>query len=143
MGDVHEQRLRDMESRFRELELKLGKFWTFIRELATAFWGDDTTRDNGVRSDVRKLQQVTAELEASILEDRKERQHYTDVTRRETCEGLKELARRDAGQAESAEGDVNVKVARIQSGPQTLAALVSMLGPLLMFIIFLLDRKAP
>ncbi len=27
---------------------------TFLAELATAFWGDDKTRDNGVRSQVRE-----------------------------------------------------------------------------------------
>ena len=27
---------------------------TFVAELATAFWGDDRTRDNGIRSQVRE-----------------------------------------------------------------------------------------
>lgn len=126
--------------RLRENEVQIGKVWTFIREVATAFWGDNTTRDNGVRSDVRKLQQVTAELEEDQNEMRRELQHYMDVKRRETCEGLKELARMESAKAETAEGETDVKVAQINSRPQTIAAVLSTLGPLIMLLIFLLDR---
>lgn len=133
MDDLVAQRLRDGE-------VQVGKLWTFVREVATAFWGDNTTRDNGVRSDVRKLQQVTAEIEADQQEMRRELQHYMDVKRRETCEGLKELARMESEKAESAEGETDVKVAQINSRPQTIAAVLSTLGPLIMLLIFLLDR---
>lgn len=129
--------------RLRENETQIAKVWTFIRELATAFWGDNVTRDNGLRSDVRKLQQVTAEIEEGQDELRREIQHYMDVKRKETCEGLKELARMEANKATEAEGEVEVKVAQINSKPQTIAAVASTLGPIVMLVIFILDKLIP
>ena len=129
--------------RLRENETQIAKVWTFIRELATAFWGDNVTRDNGLRSDVRKLQQVTAEIEEDQNELRREIQHYMDVKRKETCEGLKELARMEANKATEAEGEVEVKVAQINSKPQTIAAVASTLGPIVMLLIFILDKLIP
>ena len=47
---------------------QVSKLWTFLRELATAFWGDDVTRNNGLRSDVRKLEKRADTFEESMAE---------------------------------------------------------------------------
>lgn len=41
----------------------LAQLQTFVAELATAFWGDDRTRDNGVRSEVREHEKRLDDVE--------------------------------------------------------------------------------
>lgn len=62
---------------------------TFVAELATAFWGDDRTRDNGVRSEVRDnikrldaVEPVARDAKALIvdhLEDHKKMEEATHI----------------------------------------------------------------
>ncbi|MFA5851360.1 MAG: hypothetical protein WC820_01550 [Spirochaetales bacterium] len=41
----------------------LAQLTAFVTELATAFWGDDRTRDNGIRSQVRDHEKRLSETE--------------------------------------------------------------------------------
>jgi hypothetical protein len=117
------------------LEKNLAKVWTFLRELASAFWGDDVRRDNGLRSQVGTLKQVTAELEDGLATIESRLQHYLDSEREETCHGLAEFRCRDAEEAADAEEEVPVKTARIQADAATRVQIITLVGVMFMGLI--------
>jgi hypothetical protein len=44
------------------------KLWTYAREIASALWGDDVRRDNGLRSDVRRLEFDMETVKSAVAE---------------------------------------------------------------------------
>lgn len=82
------------------------------RELASAVWGDDRTRDNGIRSMVREHETKIQDL---------------DDTRRVLDDHLKAHAEMDAA-------SVTMKTAALQVEGATKAAVVSSIGSILVGI---------
>ncbi len=77
----------DHEARDRIKNLEVS-----TREIGSALWGDDVRRDNGLRSDVRRLEERCGENEVNIRTVNDNIRHYIDVEREETCHGLAALA---------------------------------------------------
>ncbi len=40
-----------------QLSRDIAKLWTSLRELSSVVWGDNVTRDNGLRSEVREQEE--------------------------------------------------------------------------------------
>lgn len=109
-----------------EARRDIAKLWTALRELGSALWGDDKTRDNGIRSVTKAHEARLVALESDQRELRSELQHYLDKGREETCLGLKALAAHETEcqdfYKEYEEEETEVKVAEIQAGAQVGAA---------------------
>ncbi len=102
------------------------KLWTAHRELAVVVWGDDRTRDNGIRSVVKKHEERIEALEEDQRKLRGELRHYLDKERPETCYGLAALARHEEESYtlldETKEEETEVKVAEIGAAAAVSAA---------------------
>ena len=107
-----------------------------IAEVSAVLWGDDRTRDNGVRSVVKAHEERLRVLEEHDIEIESRLQHYLDAEREETCLGLAALAKHEAAEGqlyeEGQEEDANMKIAAMQNGTevkkakwQVIAALVT------------------
>lgn len=111
----------DLEARER-----IAKLYTITRELGSALWGDDRTRDNGIRSEVRTLEDMTGELDIAMRTLKADLQHYLDKDREQTCIGLKALAeyitRCEAMKMKDLEEETEVTVARVNARGTTQAA---------------------
>lgn len=94
---------------------QIGKIKTYVQEIASAFWGDDKLRDNGVRSIVREHDTRLDALQEDQRQLREEMRHYLDKGREDSCLGLAEFKRRDEARAEEEGEDATVKAAEIQS----------------------------
>ena len=84
----------------------LAKLWTAHRELASVIWGDDVTRDNGLRSEVREHRERLDAVELvtrNLITDLK---HYLDKEREETCIGKKLVVAHEAKHKEGEEEEV-------------------------------------
>lgn len=88
---------------------QIAKLWTFVRELATAFWGDDVTRSNGLRSDVHALEERVIATETRLQDAIDWGKDVWHVQRPKECIGLAavedlraELARAAKGQDKAA-----------------------------------------
>lgn len=101
---------------------QIGKIKTYVQEIASAFWGDDKLRDNGVRSIVREHDTRLDALEGDQRQLREEMRHYLDKGREESCLGLAEFKRRDEEREEEEGEDATVKSAEIQSSGTVQAA---------------------
>lgn len=101
---------------------QIGKIKTYVQEIASAFWGDDKLRDNGIRSLVKEHDTRLDAIEGDQRLLREEMRHYLDKAREESCLGLAEFKRRDEAQAEEEGEDATVKSAEIQSGGAVQAA---------------------
>ena len=66
----------------------IGKLWGAHRGLASAVWGDDVRRDNGLRSDVRVLQDSHTELKGKVTEAIEWGHRVWEVERPESCLGI-------------------------------------------------------
>lgn len=109
MTDVEELR-----QRLLFVESQIAKLWTSLREATSVIWGDNVKRDNGLRSVVNTLKQVTAELEDDQNKLRTELRHYLDAEREASCYGLAALTEMQACQEAEEREEVPVKVAQIQ-----------------------------
>lgn len=109
----------DHEARDRIAQLEV-----LAREQGSALWGDNTRRDNGLRSDVRKIEDKVGELEVAHRTIVETWRHYRDVERAQTCEGLKALAAYKQTGAEEGEEESEVTVAKIQMKGYVLAAMI-------------------
>lgn len=89
------------------------------RELASAVWGDDRTRDNGIRSMVREHDDRIHILECA--------ERDTEDTRRALDDHLKAHAEMDAA-------SVTMRTAALQVEGATKAAVVSSIGSILVGI---------
>ena len=111
----------DIEARER-----IAKLWTFVREVASALWGDDERRDNGIRSMVKDQEARLLAMESDQRTLRGDLQHYLDKGREETCLGLKALADHEAAcedlYLEGEKEETEVAVAHINAEAGTKAA---------------------
>ena len=86
-----------------------------VAEVAAVLWGDDRTRDNGVRSVVKSHEERLRVLEEHDIELESRLQHYLDAERADTCLGLAALARHEAAEGqlyeEGQEEDASMKIA--------------------------------
>ena len=112
-----------------EARKDIAKLYTALRELSTAVWGDDVTRDNGIRSEVREHRQRLDAVELVTRNLITDLRHYLDKERAETCIGLAAIKKHEeetiALYEESQEEETEVKVAQIQAGAQVGAARTS------------------
>lgn len=121
-GNTMSEQLVELRASINDLKEQVAKLWTSFRELATVFWGDDKTRDNGIRSNVRDLEINCKKAGEDFIELQSKLQRYLDKERAETCHGLKALEEH----AQEGEQDINeeadVKVAEIQANAMKEAA---------------------
>ena len=98
---------------------QIGKLWAEVRETQGVLWGDYARRDNGIRSDVRRLEALAAEVKKDFQSHVEKVRLYRDKERFETCpvkEAFeKHLAECTDREITLAEGDTEVKVAQIQA----------------------------
>lgn len=114
-----DNRLDIVNDKADENARQVSKLWTELRETQGVLWGDNARRDNGIRSDVRKLEALAAEVKKDFQAHVEKVRTYRDKERFETCpvkeafeKHLDECAEREI---ELAEGDTEVKVAEIQA----------------------------
>jgi hypothetical protein len=92
---------------------QIAKLWTATREQGSALWGDDKTRDNGLRSTVREHDVRLDTVVGEHRELRAELRHYLDVERKETCHGKAALVEHLEAHTDITDEGVEVKVATI------------------------------
>ena len=101
----------------------LAKLWTAHRELASVIWGDDVTRDNGLRSEVREHRERLDAVELvtrNLITDLK---HYLDKEREETCIGKTLIEEHLKDHKIEAKEDEDVKTA-VMTAKTTLSAAI-------------------
>ena len=130
MGDIPEIR-----ENIRDNNIQIAKIWTAHRELATVLWGDDKTRDNGIRSRVESLESSQTESAKDRAELRESLRHYLDVERRDTCHGILALAEHEKEYFQKVEDSTNLKIAKIQAGAQTKGAKITGLSSIVIQLI--------
>jgi len=116
-------------------ETQIAKMWTAHRELSTVVWGDNTTRDNGLRSRVDALESFSKESTKDRGELRESLRHYLDVERRDTCHGILALAEHEKEYFQKVEDSTNLKIAKIQAGAQTKGAKITAASSIIMQLI--------
>lgn len=111
-----------------EVKDRIAKLWSAHRELAVVVHG--ANKDNGLRADVRALEEWRAKQNEwdNEMEDRL--RHYIDVERGETCYGIAALEEHKGEHAKAKNEEVAVKVAKIQTGGQTWVQVLTLLGVL-------------
>ena len=124
----------DHEARDRIKNLEVS-----TREIGSALWGDDVRRDNGLRSDVRRLEERCGENEVNIRTVNENIRHYIDVEREASCHGLAALARYEADQSGDEKEDREVAIAQMNTKAVILAASIpagmSLLGSVLTMLL--------
>lgn len=130
----------DAETRNRLLtaEAQISKIWTFVREIATVLWGDDKTRDNGVRSRVDALEENDAEREKTQAELKEALRHYLDAERKETCHGLAALKSHEDTHANKAKGATELTIEKMKSKTMVRVQYIQLIGIILVALIALL-----
>ena len=117
MDDITERELR---ASITDLQDKIAKLWTTIREVQAVLWGDNVRRDDGLKKVILALEVRMGALEGVLRDLQAEIRHYIDSEREKTCFGLKELAKheQEEGQLyeEGREEDRDVKIATINKG---------------------------
>lgn len=116
------------------------KLWTAHRELAVVVWGDDVTRDNGIRSVVKKHEERITVLEEDQRELRGELRHYLDKERPETCYGLAALEEHKKEEISLYEEDNEVTKAKINLWGVVLAASIPSLVSAAVTILVVLTK---
>ena len=117
MDDTTERELR---ASITDLQEKIAKLWTTLREVQAVLWGDNVRRDDGLKKVILSLEARVGTLE-SVLRDLEARiTHYLDAEREETCLGLAALAKHEAAEGElyteSIEEDKDMKIATMNNG---------------------------
>ena len=106
--------IMDSETRSRIYSLERD-----FRELASAFWGDNVRRDNGLRSEVRELQQWSKDFDKRFTESMNWAKHIWEVDRENECFGLKALAKYEsensACEDEEDKEEVDMQIAKMNA----------------------------
>lgn len=127
--------LSEIRTTQRDNNIQIAKLWTTHRELATVVWGDNITRDNGLRSRVDSLEASRQESARDRSEMRESLRHYLDVERRDTCHGILALAEHEKEYFQKVEDSTNLKIAKIQAGAQTKGAKIAAASSIIMQLI--------
>lgn len=114
-----DNRLDIVSDKADENARQVSKLWTELRETQGVLWGDYARRDNGIRSDVRRLEALAAEVKRDFQAHVEKVRSYRDKERLETCP-VKEAFEKHLDECTEreitlAEGDTEVKVAQIQA----------------------------
>lgn len=123
--------IEEIRQRLLFTESQIAKLWTALREATSVIWGDDVKRDNGLRSVVNTLKQVSAELEDELGNIRGELRHYLDAEREASCYGLAALGEMQARQEQEEREEVPVKVATIQAAASGKTQTLILIGVLI------------
>jgi hypothetical protein len=118
----------EIRTRVYDTEKNLAKLWTFVYELASVVWGDNTRRDNGIRSRVIALEARAKEAEDDRDSLRRELRHYLDVSREETCHGLKALAEREQSAENAVKEEIPVKIETIKANSAQKTQIIILVG---------------
>ena len=107
----------------------IAKLCTEHRELTATVQG--AQGDNGLRSDVRALEEWRARVEGYLTGLDSKLQHYLDVERRETCHGLAAMEEKEGEEVKIKEANISARAvilaAVIPSGLASLAAIAAAL----------------
>lgn len=129
--------MRDVRESAGDTKLALSKLWTEHRELTATVQG--AQGDNGLRSDVRALEEWRAKVEQHLTDLAAKFQHYIDVEREETCHGKIALRMFKKEIEDTQEEETEVKVAQIQNAGATKVQIMTLIGvvlsPILMAIV--------
>ena len=90
MDDTTERELR---ASITDLQDKIAKLWTTLREVQAVLWGDNVRRDDGLKQVILSLEVRTGTLESVLRALQAELAHSLDAGREETCLGLAALAK--------------------------------------------------
>jgi hypothetical protein len=122
-----------------EIDERVSNLEKYHLELATVVWGDNRTRDNGIRSEVRSIasQQIISEAQVSELSTKI--RHYIDVEREETCHGLEAIKEHLQRHCEDGKEDVQVKVAKINRWSSSWVQFIQLAG--ILFLAFMTMYK--
>lgn len=123
-----------------EVKDRIAKLWSAHRELAVVVHG--ANKDNGLRSDVRALEEWRAKQSDwdNEMEDRL--RHYIDVERGETCHGIAALEEHREEHAKAAKEEVEVTKSKIEAGSQTFVGWLTFGGVLLMAVVQIITAFA-
>ena len=113
---------RDARSDIAEAKLTIAKLWTEHRELTTTVQG--AQGDNGLRSDVRALEEWRARVEQHLTGLDSRLQHYLDVERVNTCHGIAALDDHLEKHKEWEDSDMRLKESNISARAVILAAVI-------------------
>lgn len=101
-----------MEAIDHEARDRIAQLEVLTREQGSALWGDNVRRDNGLRSDVRKLEEKQSETDSAIHTVVEKWRHYIDIERADSCPFRGFLTSADD---DSNEEETEVKVAEINA----------------------------
>ena len=117
MDDTAERELR---ASITEVQEKIAKLWTTLRELQAVLWGDNVRRDDGLKKVILGLEARVGTLESVLRDLQAEIAHYLDAGREDTCLGLAALAKHEAAEGqlyeETREEDKDMKIATMNNG---------------------------
>ena len=120
---------RDARSDIADAKRSIAKLYTELTELSATVQG--AQGDNGLRSDVRALEEWRAQVEQRLASLDRKLQHYLDVERRETCHGLAAIEEKEGEEVKIKEADISARAvilaAVIPSGLASLAAIAAAL----------------
>ena len=116
----------------------IAKLWTAHRELASVVWGDDVTRGNGLRSNVREQEERLKAVELVTRNLIQDLRHYLDKERPETCYGIKALKEHKEEEISLYEEGTEMKKTKLGMWGTILAASIpSIIGSVTTIIIVL------
>ena len=120
---------RDARTDIADAKKSIAKLYTDLAELSATVQG--AQGDNGLRSDVRALEEWRAKVEQHLATLGSRLQHYIDVEREETCHGKIALRLHEAEHDEEDEEETEVKVAQIQNSGATKIQMMTLVGVIL------------
>lgn len=130
---------RDARANISDAKRSIAKLYTDLAELSATVQG--AQGDNGLRSDVRVLEEWRARVEQHLNGLDSKLQHYLDVERERTCYGKIALRRHVEDHDEESEEEVEVKVAQIHSAGATRVQVLTLIGVFLSPVVMALANK--
>lgn len=118
--------IRQLQSDSSDCRTSMAKLWTEHRELTATVQG--AQGDNGLRSDVRALEEWRAKVEQHLTSLGSRLQHYLDVEREKTCHGKAALKRHEEEREEACEEETEVKTTKMQVNGQVIVSIITLLG---------------
>lgn len=130
---------RDARADISDAKLSIAKLYTDLAELSATVQG--AQGDNGLRSDVRALEEWRARVEQHLNGLDSKLQHYLDVERERTCHGKAALRRHVDDHDEESEEETEVKVAQIQNAGATRVQVITLVGVFLSPVVMAVVTK--
>ena len=130
---------RDARTDIADAKKSIAKLYTDLAELSATVQG--AQGDNGLRSDVRALEEWRARVEQHLASLDRKLQHYLDVEREETCHGKAALKKHEEKHEEACEEETEMKVAQIQTAGATKVQVMTLIGVILSPVIMAIVTK--